>query len=45
MLGTDSSPLFLHKFLRGAPGQSETSWGSDGQKEEEEEEREEGEER
>lgn len=44
MLGIDSSSLFLHKALRGALGQSETSWGSDGQKEEEEEP-EEGEER
>lgn len=44
MLGTDSSSLFLHEALRGAPGQSETSWGSHGQKEEEKE-TEEGEER
>lgn len=39
--GTESSSLFLHEVLRGAPGQTETSWGSDRQKEEEE--REEGE--
>lgn len=38
MLVTDVSPIFSHEAPRGAPGQSETSWGSDEHHKEEEEE-------